>query len=222
MEDGNDILEYWRIIIKRWPIIAVIPVVALAASAALSFYVIRPVYDATSTVIVGKRADNQAEKALEYSSVLANQQLAKTYETIAKSRTVLDRAAAQIGDNLSFESLRRQVTVDVIKGTEVMAINVKDKDPERAAQIANSITTAFSERVVEVKKVDSVSVIDSAVASKTPVSPKKALNMVLAFVLGLFTSLGLAFLLEFLDNTVKTPEEVENLNVPVLGTIPHF
>jgi len=220
---GIDLLEVWRMIRKRWLIVVIIPVIALITSTVLSFFVIHPIYKSTATVIVGKRVDGQAEKMLEYSSVLANQQLAQTYQTIAKSRTVLERVAAQIGGNVTPEALNNQITVGAVKGTEVIAISVEDRDPQRAADIANKITTEFSARVVEIKKVDSVSVVDHAAVSKGPVKPNKMLNIVLAFVLGLFASLGLVFLLEVLDNTVKTPDEVEKLiGLPVLGTIPQF
>jgi capsular polysaccharide biosynthesis protein len=223
MEDSIDLLELWRIIRKRWLIVVTLPMVALITSGILSFFIIPPVYQATAMVIVGKKADTQVDKAVDYSSIMANQQLAKTYETIAKSRTVLERVANQVGSNLTPERLSNEVSVGAVKATEVIAINVSDQDPELAAKIANALTIEFSNRVIEVKKVDSVGVIDSAVVPVSPIKPNKKLNMALAFVLGLFTAVGLVFLLEFLDNTVKTADQVEELTgLTVLGTIPKF
>lgn len=55
----------------------------------------------------------------------------------------------------------------------------------------------------------------------SPSSPKPVLNMLIAFFIGLMVSVGIAFLLEYLDNTVKTQEDVEKLiGVPVIGIIP--
>lgn len=54
----------------------------------------------------------------------------------------------------------------------------------------------------------------------SPVKPNKKLNVLLAFVVGLMAAVGLAFLLEFLDNTIKTSSDVEELlGIPVLGVI---
>ena len=54
-----------------------------------------------------------------------------------------------------------------------------------------------------------------------PVSPNKKMNIAIAFLLGLMVSVGLVFLLEYLDNTYKTKEQLEKeLELPVLGVIP--
>ena len=56
---------------------------------------------------------------------------------------------------------------------------------------------------------------------ENPVSPNKKLNIAIAFLLGLMVSVGLSFLLEFLDNTYKNKEQLEkDLEIPVIGAIP--
>ncbi|RYD07019.1 hypothetical protein N752_00120 [Desulforamulus aquiferis] len=76
-------------------------------------------------------------------------------------------------------------------------------------------------KVVEIMKVDNVNVIDLAVTPSNPVKPNKKLNILIAGVVGLMIALGLVFLLEFLDRTIKTSEDVKrHLGLPVLGAIP--
>jgi capsular polysaccharide biosynthesis protein len=223
VEETIDLLDYWRVIRKRWLIIMVLPIIAVITAGLLSFFVMKPVYQASALVIVGKRTDAPSDKTVEYNSIMANQQLAKTYQTIAKSRTVLERVAEQIGGGLTPEQLDKQLTVEAVKSTEVIAIKVEDNDPQRAALIANKVTSEFSNRVIEVKKVDSVGLVDAAIVPTVPVKPNKTMNMALALVLGLFTAIGLVFFLEFIDNTIKAPGEVEELTgLTVLGTIPEF
>lgn len=56
-----------------------------------------------------------------------------------------------------------------------------------------------------------------------PVKPNKELNILIAVVVGLMASMGLVFLLEYMDNTIKTSGDVENvLGIPVLGVIPNY
>ena len=56
---------------------------------------------------------------------------------------------------------------------------------------------------------------------ESPVSPNKTMNIAIAFLLGLMVSVGLVFLIEYLDNTYKSKEQLEKeLDIPVLGTIP--
>ena len=66
-----------------------------------------------------------------------------------------------------------------------------------------------------------VRVVEEAVIPKTPVAPRKARNILLAAVVGLFLGLGLAFFLEYYDTSIRTPDEVElYLGLPTVGVIP--
>lgn len=64
-------------------------------------------------------------------------------------------------------------------------------------------------------------VVDRAMVPSAPVKPNKRLSLMLAFVLGVMLGCGIAILLDMLDNTVKTPDDVEEkLHVPLLGILP--
>jgi len=70
-------------------------------------------------------------------------------------------------------------------------------------------------------KTSNISIVDRARVPKDPVSPKKKLNLILALLMGLFGGVGLCFVFEYLDNTVKGPDDVERLaGLPSLGVIP--
>lgn len=68
---------------------------------------------------------------------------------------------------------------------------------------------------------DNAAVIDKAMVPLAPFEPSLSRNVAIAGVLGLMGGIGLAFLLAFLDNTVRTPEEIERLvHLPSLGLVP--
>ncbi len=68
---------------------------------------------------------------------------------------------------------------------------------------------------------EEVRIIESAIANPVPVKPRKVLNMLLGGLVGIFLGIGVAFLKEYLDETVRTEDEVESeVRLPVLGTIP--
>jgi len=225
MEEEIELREYWEILRKRWLIVVIIPLIAALTSGIISFFIIKPVYSASTTLIVGKKAEvgQSAVQMLDNSVLQANLQLAKTYATIAQSRTVEKNVIKDLDLTLSVAQLDSMISINPVKTTEILEIAVLNTDPELAASIANSMAEEFSKAVIEIKKVDSVSIVDTAVTPDKPVKPNKKLNVLIAFVVGLMASVGLAFLLEYLDNTIKTSSDVEKqLGIPVLGVIPNY
>lgn len=78
-------------------------------------------------------------------------------------------------------------------------------------------------RISEVMEPTDVQVIDIAIAPEKPISPKKRLNVVIAAILGIFVGIGLAFLLEYMNKTVRNSDDVQRyLDLPILGSIPDF
>ena len=224
MEEKLELRKYWDVMRKRWKIVLALPLIAALMSGVISFYVIKPVYQASTTLLVGEKARESGQVAVQMLNnevLLANQQLAKTYASIAQSRTVEQNVIKYLNLPLAVEELDRMITINQVKTTEILEIQVRNTDPGQASAIANIMAQEFSKAVIELKKVDSVSIVDSAVIPDKPVKPNKTLNVLIAFVIGLMASVGLAFLLDYLDNTVKTSNDVETLlGIPVLGVIP--
>ncbi len=91
-----------------------------------------------------------------------------------------------------------------------------------AADIANTVASVFQREIVKIMNVDNVNILAKAEVKEqpVPVKPKPLLNMAIAFVVGMMTGVGLAFLLEYLDNTIKNEQDVEKLlELPVLGSV---
>ncbi|HWQ41178.1 MAG TPA: Wzz/FepE/Etk N-terminal domain-containing protein [Desulfosporosinus sp.] len=226
MEEKIELRQYWDVLRIRWKIVVALPLIAALTSGVISFFVIKPVYQASTTLIVGKKALESGQAAaqmLDNSVLLANQQLAKTYATIAQSRTVEQNVIKDLNLPLTVEGLDSLISINPVKTTEILEIQVSNTNSELAASIANTMAQEFSKAVIEIKKVDSVSIVDTAVIPDKPIKPKKILNVLIAFVVGLMASVGLVFLLEYMDNTIKTSSDVEKLlGIPVLGIIPNY
>jgi len=75
-------------------------------------------------------------------------------------------------------------------------------------------------KIQEAGKSKNVSVLDAAIEPLFPVKPKKKLNFLLGALIGLGLGIGISFLIEYFDNSLKSPEEVEKLGFNLLATIP--
>jgi capsular polysaccharide biosynthesis protein len=104
-----------------------------------------------------------------------------------------------------------------------MDISITDKNAEETYKIANALTDSFISKSKTIFPTSGVqlSVMNKADVPKKPIKPKKTLNIAIAFVLGLFVSVGLAFVIEYMDNTIKSENDVNKyLELPVIGIIP--
>ncbi|MGI6227393.1 MAG: YveK family protein [Peptococcales bacterium] len=217
-----DLREIFEIIKKRIALLIAIPIIAMLISGIVSYFVLTPIYEASTTLIVGRDASHQnLESEIEYTNLMAYQKLVKTYGEIAQSRTISQEVINSLDLDMSPQQLQKTISVTTVKDTELMKISVQNPSPEMAKDIANTLATVFSHRIIDIKKVDSVSVIDPAITPQNPVKPNKKLNIAIAGVLGMMLALGIIFLEEYLDNSIKSMADVEKyLQLPTLGAIP--
>ncbi|MFG1230443.1 GumC family protein [Xanthobacter wiegelii] len=99
---------------------------------------------------------------------------------------------------------------------------------QREADTNRTLYDGLLQRFKEISTVgglasNGLSIVDEADLPTVPTSPKKTLNVALALVAGLVAGFGAAFVLEYFDNTIKTPDQMEAvLGIPVLGLIPQL
>jgi capsular polysaccharide biosynthesis protein len=103
----------------------------------------------------------------------------------------------------------------------MLEISVQNGNPEKACSIANTLSDVFVEEVKTFMNSEDVKIMDRAQLPAGPIKPRKMLNVVIAAFLGLMGSMGLVFLMEYLDNTIKTEDDVQKyLGLTVLASIP--
>lgn len=215
-----ELREFFQIIKKRLNTIILLTITALLVTAIFNIFILDDVYEVYTTLMVSSKKDNSSTQDIQYNDILLNQKLVKTYSTIVTSNRVIDEVIAKLNIDEPPEEVKEKLNVTAVGETEIIKISVLDKDREFAADLANVTADVFMDAVVDIMKFDNVQVIDEAKIPERPVKPRRLLNMAVAGVLGIMVGLGVAFLQEYLDNTIKTTEDVEKyLGVPVLGVI---
>ena len=102
--------------------------------------------------------------------------------------------------------------------------NILKRDVDSNKQLYEGLLQRLKEAQVSAGlKASNIRIVDSAEVPKGPVKPRVLLNLALGIILGLGLGVGLAFFQEYLDKTLKTPDEVEHLlRLPSLGVLPKF
>jgi len=211
--------EIFEALKKRWIMIVAITVVATLISGVLSFFVIDPVYEASTKVFIGKEESDDV--AYNSSDINMYQQLLQTYAQAIKTKDLASRALDDLSYDLEPSTVISNLTVNPITSTQILEIKYKSKDPKEAKEVLKNVTDEFIVTAKDLVPNGNVRVIEEVELPESPVSPNKTMNIAIAFLLGLMVSVGLVFLIEYLDNTYKSKEQLEKeLDIPVLGTIP--
>src|SRR5215203_7231018 len=212
------------VIRRRLWIISVVAVVL--AGAAVGFSMAQtPVYEASIKILVGQERGITQDP----NYALGLQQLTQTMVGAVSSRPVAKAVIRQENLRMTTEEfLEEHLSVEQVPNTQWIQVSYSDVSPERAQRIANAVSDVFSKQVSEASPnanaiAITATVWERAVVPDAPVSPNPVRNGLLALALGLIIGGGLAFLLEYLDDSWDSPEEMEQVSgAPTFGIIPEI
>lgn len=287
-----ELRQYIRMVWKWWWLIFLSVMIAATTSYVAS-KVSTPVYSAKTTLMIGRVTENPEPNSAD---LWTGQQLAYTYAQLARREPVLQGAIDSLSLDLPWQSLREQVSSNIVAQTMLLEITVVDHDPYRAKVLADEIAKeliqqspssgqstsaeelAFIESqmddlklkitagheewmrlreeldaansarqiqdlqnqidIIEQKVggwqetyaqlrtslqgsgVNALSVVEQASLPFQPISPNVRMNVMLAAGIGLVLAVGGIFIIEYLDDTIKSSEDITRIvNLPTLGII---
>ena len=220
MEETISLQEVVKILRKRMYLITILTMIAITISGVISYVLITPIYQASTQILINQEKVDST--ALNPANIQTDLQLINTYNVIIKSPAILDKVIKELNLSTTSNLLNGQITVNSEENSQVVNITVQDKNPKQAVEIANTIASVFQEEVKTLMDVNNVNILAAAQLpdNPSPVKPNPILNMAIAAGVGLMLGVGIAFLLEYLDTTIKTEQDVEDsLGFPILGLI---
>lgn len=222
MEEENISLEnIIDVIKKRWKLILSIILVFTLVTTVASFFLIKPKYEATTKLFIGKE-ENSKDSTYNASDIQMYQQLLKTYTDVIKTSDLITRAIENKNINLNTENILNALSVTPGTNTQILEISYISTDKNQAKDVVAAITDEFVKTSTELISNANVKVVETVKVPQNIVSPNKKLNIAISLVLGLMVGVGLSFLFEFTDTTFKTKEDLERiLELPVIGEIPN-
>ncbi|MCM3617935.1 Wzz/FepE/Etk N-terminal domain-containing protein [Sutcliffiella horikoshii] len=220
MEETISLKELFQTIKKRLGLIVLLTVLATALSGVVSYLLLTPIYQSSTQLLVNQSQNEQG--TVDVNQIRSNVEIISTYNVLIKTPAILDKVSQELNGQETYSTLSSIITVAAEGNSQVLKITVQHPDPVMAASIANTTAQVFQNEVPTLMNVDNVKILSPAQVGEnpSPIKPQPVLNMAIAFVVGLMAGVGLAFLLEFLDNTIKNEQDIEKLlELPVLGSI---
>jgi capsular polysaccharide biosynthesis protein len=174
-------------------------------------------YTATTTMYVLSKTDDQ-QVPLTQSDLSAGQMLTNDVATILRS----DRVKADVAAQFGLEDLKGfKLDITSSTTTRVITLEVTSTDPQAAADVANALVAITSDVAVQVMQIQSVNVIDAAVAPVNPSGPPRLLYTAIGLMAGLFFAVALVVIADAADTRVRNGQDVQELlGVPVVGHFP--
>ncbi|MBP7689284.1 MAG: polysaccharide biosynthesis tyrosine autokinase [Thermoflexales bacterium] len=285
-------LKRYGAILWHWVWLIVLGTVLGAGAAYVSSRLTTPVYAASTTLLINEAPSSG--KTTDYTSILTSERLARTYSEMMTKGPVMEEVVTALGLDVKPEALARRVSVNLVRDTQLVVLQVEHEDPLTAKNLANTIPVKFAQknaelqanryadskanltkeittlkdqitakqdainavgtqktaandaeisrlnseltqlrqssafllqsyeniRLAEAQSTSNIVVVEEAQEPVAPVRPRTLQNTLLGAVVGLLLSMGIIFLIEYLDDRVRSPEQIDKvLKLPVVGLI---
>ncbi len=225
-----ELRTYLNLIRRRLALIIVTMIVGGAVAYTVSNT--EPVYAAESTIYVGSNTftvDDPLSLSGDRTAAIAG--LTRTFAAMIDSKPIAQAALELAGASGEADDVVQDLAAEVEFNTNLIRITFTDPDPEIARTIANAVADAFAEGIQDFEQPGEPEVGDlpalpayvfeRADLPETPVPTTQLRNTVLGAMFGLLLAVGLVLLLDYVDVTAKSADDVETrLELPVLGMIP--
>lgn len=157
-----------------------------------------------------KKQIDTLQANLDHQKQALTQNIAQQYDAAVVRETYLNKLISQ-----------QEGLVDVV-AQKTIQYNILKREVDTNRSLYDGVLQRMKEaQVAAGLNASNIRVVDPAQVPKGPAKPRVMLNLAFGLILGLSVGVGLAFFQEYLDNTLKTPDEVESLlRLPSLGLIP--
>ena len=207
-------------VVVRWWWVLLLGLAAGGSAAWGVSQLVSPTYRAAATIVVNQSA---APGRVTYSDALLSQQLVKTYARMATQRVVLEQVAEELQLDVGLDDLDELLSGIAIAQTQLLEIRAETPDPVLARDLANAVARVFIEQqqpFLPPGRAEQVLRIAQPASQPTvPIAPRPIVNAVLGALAGLLAAGAIAAVLEYRDDTVKSPDDLEALGLAPLGVV---
>jgi|GEM_PF-948682 len=238
MEEEISLKDMFEILKRRSTIILVIFILTTAIGGAFSVILNEQEYSSTTSLLVGEEKEVRVDPAepvdedldeeieptyetiIVYGDATVSKQASSLYNEIIQRKDLLDGVIDKLDLNMSTAKLRRSITMEIPSDSGLIEITVRGINLHNANEIADEVAKGFMDLVFEITEVENMQVMNYASKPVMVNTQNIKLNISISAVLGLMVGIFLAFIMEYLDDRIRTAEDLEKkLGLEVIGEV---
>ena len=206
--------SYYTVLAKRWAWMVILGIILCSGASYGISKITHPVYQASATLNL-----SLGTSASAYENFTVSVQAVPTYAQLLTSPAVLDPVVER-HPGLTRKQLIAMITVKPQTDTTLIALNVENRDPRLARDLANEVSESFVQFAKSQQLPGTIQVLPAQIPTE-PVRPKALENTLIGALVGLGLALALIVIFEWIDDRPKSPEEVQELlGVELLTVFP--
>ena len=204
-------------LLDKWMFIVSAALVGAIVMAITSFVFLTPMYQATSKLYVLSAADS----AINLSDLQIGAYLTKDYQEVFTNWEVHQQVIDNLGLDYTYDALEKMLTIENPSDTRILRITFRSDDPKEAMYAANEYANVAKRYIGVTMKTEEPMIMSEALLPTKPVSPRKALNTFLGFIIAGFAAAAVIVMQFILDDKVKTADEIlRYADMPTLAVVP--
>lgn len=221
-----ELIKYVRTL-RRWLVLILLAPVLAGVAAGVTSVLLPPVYEARVSLLVRPSQPLSSDATVQ---ALTTDQVSRTYAQLMTEPPLLAQVISDEHLRTTPDSLAKQVTVVPEPNTTILDVKVQNHDPALARDIANTLVTDFLQEIKQIEATenetptaqshDNLVIVAPATRPDHPVFPNLPLNISVSVVAGLILGLGIAFVLDYLDQSVKADDDLTRAGLIPLGHVP--
>ena len=216
-ETEIDLVEVFHALIAKIWLIILLAALGLGLMVGYTALFAKPVYSSSSTIYILTKTTSITSLA----DFQIGTQLTQDYKVIITSRPVLEEVIGNLGLNMSYETLKKKITVNNPDNTRFLEITVTDNDAYLAKKIVDELTDVSVKNTASVMETQPPNIMDYGQVPESPIAPSMKKNGIIGGLLGLVLACAIIIIQYMMNDSIKTGEDVEKyLGLNVLGMIP--
>lgn len=214
-----DLVELFFVMLHHWRAFLLAILLGATLMGAYHTYFVKPSYSASAEFYI-----TNSDSVISLADLNLGNALTADYQTIIKSRAVLNKVIQDLGLNTDYRSLAKLITVSNPNDTHIIHMTVTTSDLTLSRDIVNDLLSVSIDRIYQIIGTNEPTIIDySEAEAVNDVTPSIIKHMVIGGLIGAVLVAAFVVLRSIMDSTIKSDDDVERyLRLPVLAAVPYY